>query len=330
MKAPEFWQPGRGGLTAGLLSPLGWLYGCAGHLRNAMASPLSISVPVLCVGNAVVGGAGKTPVALDLGQRLLGAGVKTHYLSRGYGGSEAGPHRVDPAADTALKVGDEPLLLARIAPTWVSKDRQQGAKAIVEAGAQAIVMDDGLQNPSIYKNLSVLVIDGRYGLGNGRVMPAGPLRESFTDALRKSNAVVVMGTDAAGIAAQVQRLAPDLPVLRASLVADTSGLELVNRAVHAFAGIGQPAKFFDTLKSLKCDLRKSTAFPDHHAYSEKEIAQLVKAAEADQALLLTTEKDYVRLDPNQRGRIMALPVSLQWADEARVDALLAPFIHLAT
>ncbi len=330
MNAPDFWQRGRGGLAARLLSPLSCLYGYAGKMRQSMTSPLKTAVPVLCVGNVVAGGAGKTPVALELGRRLRSAGMDFHYLSRGYGGSETGPHRVDPSADCSAKVGDEPLLLSEVAPTWVSKDRRFGAKAIIDAGGRAIVMDDGLQNPSLQKDLSVLVIDGRYGLGNGRLMPAGPLRESLTSALEKTNVVVLMGEDQAGIATQVHQIASHIPILRATLIADRSALDLANRPVHAFAGIGQPEKFFDTLRGLMIDLRSTMAFPDHHAFSDGELAALVKAAEADQALLLTTEKDYVRLDTSWRSKIEVLPVSLQWADEAEIDALLAPFIRLTS
>jgi tetraacyldisaccharide 4'-kinase len=195
MKAPEYWEYGRGGLMSTLLSPISWLYGVGAQINQSAATPIQASVPVLCIGNVVAGGAGKTPIAIDIGRRLLDSGVNIHYLSRGYGGSERGPHLVDPKSDKAARVGDEPLLLAQVAPTWISKDRVKGAIAMVEAGAKNILMDDGFQNPSLLKDISLCVIDGTYGIGNGRVMPAGPLREEFVHSLQKSNAVVIMGTD---------------------------------------------------------------------------------------------------------------------------------------
>lgn len=324
MKAPDYWRRGGGGLTSMMLRPLGWLYNVGSQMNQSAATPLKASIPVICVGNVVAGGAGKTPVAIDIGTRLTAAGIKLHYLSRGYGGTETGPHRVDGKFDRADQVGDEPILLSRVAPTWVARDRAQGAHALIEEGAEAIVLDDGLQNPTLAKDMSFCVIDGSYGLGNGRVIPAGPLRESLEDALNKTSVVVLMGDDEADIRSQINSISPQMPVLMATIKPDVSNLNLTSQPVHAFAGIGHPEKFFKTLLKLNCDLKKIIPFPDHHAFSGSEISQMVKEANADGAMLLTTEKDYVRLDPEWQDDVTALHVSLKWQNEALLDALLMP------
>lgn len=325
MKAPAFWQENNSGLMGQLLRPLGWLYGVGAQMNQSSASPVEVPVPVLCIGNVVAGGAGKTPVALDIGQRLVAAGLGIEYLSRGYGGSFKGPHLVQVDDDTADQVGDEPLLLARTARTWVAKDRIKGAFAMVEAGAGAIVMDDGLQNPSLYKNMALLVIDGTYGIGNGRVMPAGPLREPLDQALKKVQAVVIMGDDRAGVADQVRQLAPEMEILSASVQPRPDGPKIAGKRVHAFAGIARPEKLFDTVRGLGGELVQTTAFADHHVYGDAELQSLVDAAVADQALLLTTEKDHVRLDLRWQAQIKALGISIVWEDEDRLLAVLDRF-----
>jgi tetraacyldisaccharide 4'-kinase len=330
MKAPKYWERGRGGLMSALLSPIGWLYGVGAQMNQSAATPIQATTPVLCIGNAVAGGAGKTPVAIDIGKRLLDAGVNAHYLSRGYGGSEQGPHLVDPLSDNAARVGDEPLLLAQIASTWVSKDRVKGAIAMVEAGAKTILMDDGLQNPSLLKDISLCVIDGDYGIGNGRVMPAGPLREEFEHSLKKSNAVVIMGTDHAGIAERIKATSPDILLLKAQVTVQPTNFNILNQPIHAFAGIGQTEKFFNMLEEIGCDVRKVSSFDDHHAYKDNEVSQLICAAKADKAWLLTTKKDYVRLDKKWQSAVKPLDIYLTWEDEVSLTTLLEPIIHFAS
>ena len=330
MKAPTYWKRDQGGFISNLLSPIGWLYGVGAQMNQSAATPIQAPAPVICIGNAVAGGAGKTPVALDIGKRLLSAGVNAHYLSRGYGGSEHGPHPVDIALDSAQRVGDEPLLLAHVAPTWIAKDRVKGAIAMVEAGAKTIIMDDGLQNPSLLKDISLCVIDGTYGIGNGRVMPAGPLREEFEQSLKKSNAVVIIGTDQAGITERIKCIAPDMIILNAKIKAKPTDSDITTPPIHAFAGIAQPEKFFRTLSELGCKLARTTPFADHHAYTDAEISELIEAAKADKALLLTTEKDYVRLDTKWKSAIKPLGIRLEWKDEAPLIAILEPIIRFAS
>lgn len=298
-RSPEFW--GRDGALPRLLSPLSRLWTAAGRLRFALARPYRAPVPIVCVGNLVAGGAGKTPVALDLARRL-GA----HVVTRGYGGRLAGPVRV--TTQDCSDVGDEPLLLARVAPTWVARDRAAGIRSAVAEGARVVVLDDGFQNPSVAKDLSLLVLDG---LGNGRVIPAGPLREPLADALRRADAIVLMSGEVAG----------GCPVLRARL-APVNGENFAGRKVVAFAGIGRPEKFFATLEATGAVLVERRAFPDHHPYRETEILPLARAAERAGALLATTAKDAVRLPPAVREAVHVLEVRVVWDDEPALASLL--------
>jgi tetraacyldisaccharide 4'-kinase len=318
MRRPDFWD--ENGALARALAPLGWTYGLAGRVRRRLTTPVRVPVPVLCVGNLTVGGSGKTPVAIALARRLREAGRSPHVLTRGYGGRERGPLQVDPARHDASAVGDEPLLLAEVAPTWVARDRPAGARAALAAGADVIVMDDGFQNPSLVQDLRLVVIDGETGFGNRRLLPAGPLRERVSDGLARATAVVRMGPDRAGIDAL---LPPGLPRLAAELRPGAGAPDLRGRAVIAFAGIGRPGKFFATLEREGAKLLARHAFADHHGYRRDEIESLLTAAERAGAVLVTTAKDRVRLPRDLRDRVQALPVEVAWSDPAAVDRLLA-------
>jgi tetraacyldisaccharide 4'-kinase len=298
-RSPEFWR--RDGALSRLLSPLSLLWTACGRARFALARPYRAPVPVVCVGNIVAGGAGKTPVVLDLARRL-----DAHVVTRGYGGRLQGPVRV--ADHDYREVGDEPLLLACIAPTWVARDRAAGIRAAVAAGARTVVLDDGFQNPSFAKDLSLLVVDG---LGNGRVIPAGPLREPLADALARAQALVLMGGE----------IAASGPVLRARLE-PVDADDFAGRKVVAFAGIGRPEKFFATLERCGATLVEARGFPDHHPYRDAELRPLARAAEAAGAKLATTAKDAVRLPPALRAAVRVLEVRVAWEDEAALASLL--------
>ena len=312
---PEFWA--RRGPVSSLLQPLAWGYALGTSARRRWTQPWQAPVPVICIGNLVAGGAGKTPVALSLARRLKARGRPVHILSRGYGGSLVGPVLVDAARHGAAAVGDEPLLLAEAAPCWVARDRVAGAKAAIAAGARRLLLDDGLQNPSLAKTLSLLVIDGGYGFGNGRVLPAGPLRERLAPGLARAEAVVVMGEDMAGIAP----LIAGKTVLRARL-APTNAEEVAGRKLVAFAGIGRPEKFFASLAAAGGLIVARHGFADHHRYRESELARLQAEAAETGARLVTTAKDRVRLPASWRARVGVLEVAVAWEDEAALDALL--------
>jgi tetraacyldisaccharide 4'-kinase len=321
MRAPDFW--GRdGGILGPVLAPLGWGYGLATRFRFVLARSWKPHVPVVCVGNVVAGGAGKTPVALSLGERLIKQGRNVHFLSRGFGGSATGPLRVDPKVHTAEDVGDEALLLAARAPTWVSADRRAAAR--LAAAADVIIMDDGFQDPSVAKDLSLVVVDGRYGFGNGRTIPAGPLREPAAAALGRADALVVMGADEAGIGNHPSVRGKNIPLLRAGVKPGPEVGALKGKPVAAFAGIANPEKFFATLEEAGCVLRSTRAFSDHHPYTPGEIQRLKSEAEEMKAVLVTTAKDAMRLSAPDLSGIEVLTISVRWTDEASLDAVLRP------
>ena len=318
MRAPEFWSAHASGrdsvmVLQALLTPVSWAYAWASAHRIATTTPRHAPIPVVCIGNLTIGGAGKTPLARAIRAKL---GAHAHTLSRGYGGRIAGPLRVTPDMD-AREVGDEPLLHAADGPAWIARDRLAGALAAANAGAQAIVMDDGFQNPSLAKDVSFIAIDAGFGIGNGQVFPAGPLRERLADGLARADAVVLVGeSEQPGWLADFNR-----PVLHAAL-APTGAAP--RGPLVAFAGLARPEKFFDTLAALGAQLEETIPFPDHHPFEADDFTLLQQLAQERGATLITTEKDAVRLPPAWRERVAVLPVVARFAEETALDALLAP------
>lgn len=312
MRAPWFWD--RDGLVARLLGPAGAI-GAAATARRVARPGFRAAVPVICCGNASVGGAGKTLLALDLMRRLAADRRVAHALTRGFGGRAGGVIRVDPLLHDAAAVGDEALLLAAAGPCWVAADRAAAARAAVDAGADVLVMDDGLQNPGLVKDLSFLVVDAAAGFGNGRVLPAGPLREPVVAAAARCQAAVVIGE---GVVA----LPAGLPVLRARLAPDRAMRGLRGVRVLAFAGIGRPGKFFASLEQAGAVVT-GAAFGDHHRYTARELDRLWRRAEREALVLTTTPKDAARLPAARRGAVVVAGVDLDWADEPTLGRLLA-------
>lgn len=322
--APAFWARPPG-LLSELLLPVGAGWDAAARLRQALARPYRPPVPLVCVGNLVAGGAGKTPVTLALAAHLVSRGIAVHIVTRGYGGRLGGPVRVDLARHAAAAVGDEALLHAARAPCWVARDRADGVRAAVAAGAQMVVLDDGFQNPRIAKTLSLLVVDAAYGFGNGRVIPAGPLRESLARGLARAQAVVLLGAETQPRCPESLRIDEALPVLHAAL-RPVAGKRLAGSRLLAFAGIGRPEKFFASLRALGAELVGTRSFPDHHPFRADEIDQLFRAAERARARLITTAKDVVRVPPPMRATIEVLEVEIRWADPAALVELLRPVV----
>jgi tetraacyldisaccharide 4'-kinase len=318
MRAPEFWT--RDGWAARALGPLGAVIDAVGRRRRAAVPPVRADLPVLCVGNATVGGAGKTPTALALAERLATRGRRPVFLTRGHGGSRAGPHPVDPAADDAQAVGDEALLLAARHPTVVARDRVAGASLCLRLGGDVIVMDDGFQNPGLRKDVALLVVDGPAGIGNARLFPAGPMRERWPDALARANAVVMVGEDVHGL---VRDLPAGVAVLRASLAPNLDDLAALDGGpVVAFAGIGRPAKFFGSLLAAGIAIAERVAFADHHRFTDADLDRLERLAANRGARLVTTAKDAIRLAPDRRAGIAVLRVALRFEAPEQVDRLL--------
>ncbi len=338
-RPPSFWWQnelcGRERVLAGALAPFGSLYGAVAGRR--MRQPgTKAPLPVLCVGNLVVGGAGKTPMVLALAKRLLATGESPWLLTRGYGSAaEHGPPViVDKVAHSALEVGDEALLLARAAPTLASGDRVSAAHLAARQGASVLVLDDGLQNPALEKDLKLIVVDAAAGIGNGLCLPAGPLRAPLSVQLDFASAVVIVGDGPQGayLAERAQRAGK--PVIAARLVVTSDvKAQLAHRRVYAFAGVGRPSKFFATLEELGAEIIGTACFPDHYAYQRADMAPLQRAAQETDALLVTTEKDLVRLgsaaasedaalDPTLPTP-MAVPIEMMVSDEAGLDDLVA-------
>ncbi len=305
MMSPSHWES-RGALAWALL-PVAWLYRVITALRMARITPQAVSVPVICVGNNTVGGAGKTPTVIALCTWLQQAGKKPAVISRGYRGQYQGTVKVDPALHDATEVGDEPLLIAQHAPCYVARRRLNAARAAIAEGADVIIMDDGLQNPSLIKSLSILVVDGGYGFGNRFLLPAGPCRESVARSMRKADMVLILGEQTNP---RISRAIPaDKPTYHGVLQPDA--LSLQGKKLHPFAGIAHPEKFFATVQSLRAEITLSTRFPDHHYFTQADIEQLQREATQHDAQLITTEKDYVRLPYPFKEKVMVLPVQLQ-------------------
>jgi len=324
MREPAFWW-GEGSFASALLAPLAALYGAVAQWRLGRGGERA-GAPVVCVGNLTVGGAGKTPTALALARMLAAAGERPMFLTRGYGGALAGPLLVDPARHRAREVGDEPLLLARTAPTIVARDRVKGAG--IAGDASVIVMDDGFHNPSLFKDFSVLVVDGRRGTGNGRVIPAGPLRAPLEAQLGRAHALIVVGELGRAADSAERARGANIPVLQARLRPDADVIAwLRGRQVLAFAGIADPEKFFATLAEAGVVLAATRSFPDHHRYTRAEAVALCDDAARAGLVLMTTEKDLARLSGEDQlkelaARVKALPVTLAFEDEEAMKSLL--------
>lgn len=304
MRAPEFWWR-KTGLAAVSLMPLSWIYGAAAEYRMHRQARHRADVPVICIGNFTAGGAGKTPTALTVADLVRQTGKPPVFLTRGYGGRLAGPVVVDPTAHGAADVGDEALLLARKAPTIVARNRAAGAAMAVAQGAGAIVMDDGFQNPALAKTLSLVVVDMAVGLGNGRVIPAGPLRAPLNAQLALADGVVLIGDTLGAGAIRLAASAHDVPTLSARL-RPLKGYNFAGRRVLAFAGIGRPEKFFSTMEDCGAEIVERRAFADHHTYTDREAAALIEDAARGDLQLVTTEKDHARLDRAPDGPLRQL------------------------
>ncbi|MEN3930340.1 tetraacyldisaccharide 4'-kinase [Microvirga sp. W0021] len=326
MRTPGFWLTQERTLLSRLLSPVAWLYSSIAA-RRLKKHPTQVSVPVICIGNFTAGGAGKTPTTIAICEMLKAKGEKPFFLSRGYGGTETGPTLVKPEHHTSQMVGDEPLILAKHAPVIISQDRIKGAEFAEAHGATVIIMDDGMQNPYLAKDLTIAVIDGQTGLGNGLSIPAGPLRMAMKHQWPLADIIFILGEGKAGQQIAETAIAKGKPVYAATVKPDQNTIEqLQQRPALAFAGIGRPEKFFNTLRDNGVRLIKGIPFPDHHDFTDAELNELLSEAQKLDVLLVTTEKDYIRLkSADLKAKITMLPVSLSFTGH-KPDPLILDFI----
>lgn len=314
MKTPAFWSE-RGWISNALL-PLAWLFELVGYLKQAYIKPSKFPIPVVCIGNITAGGAGKTPVALHIGAMLQEQEAGAFFLTRGYGGTLRGPIRVNPSKHTAQLVGDEPLLLAQVLPTIVARNRVEGARFAMQQGARMIVMDDGLQNPWIAKTVSLVVMDGKIGFGNGRLLPAGPLRERPRTALKRAHAVIVINRSTS------------IPPMPKSLLVLTARSQLVQpeflkgKKIFAFCGLAYPQKFFDMLTATGAKISGTQAFADHYPYQAHDMNRLLAQSIPYDAALITTRKDYVRIPEAFKECVAVVDMELTFDDPLLLAGLV--------
>ncbi|QIO98349.1 tetraacyldisaccharide 4'-kinase [Bradyrhizobium symbiodeficiens] len=330
MREPAFWYRPRS-LPSYALWPLGALYGAITE-RRMLRQGADAGIPVICVGNYHVGGAGKTPTVLALTKLLRELGETPVVLSRGYGGRLRGPVMVDRTRHTAADIGDEPLMMARDVPVAVARDRLDGVALAKSQGATVILMDDGFQNPRLLKDASLIVIDSERGLGNGQVFPAGPLRAPLKAQLDRTDALVLIGDGRAANEVAAELAKRDKPELRARLKPDAASLaQLFGKNVLAFAGIGDPERFFRTLRVSGIEVVRTRPFADHHIFSREEIAALAADAEREQLTLVTTEKDLARLRGSEGvpDGIVPFAVQLEFDDPAKLRQLISDHLYKA-
>lgn len=302
---PKFWK--NINIISFSLIPISIIYLFISKLLYALQQPKKVKTPVICIGNINIGGAGKTPIAIEVSKILTNLGYKVAFLTRGYGRATSNPIIVNNKKHSYTECGDEPLLLSKFGNVFVNKDRYIGAKDAIRSGADIIIMDDGLQNYSLKKDISLLIISGPEGINNGLLIPAGSLRESFKSAIKKVDAVIIIGKDNHNI---TKRIPKNKNIFKANIKTFPNN-EIKNSSLVAFAGISNPEKFFTSLRDLKYNLLETIHFLDHYPYKEKDIEKLLQIAKKNDSKLITTEKDYVRIPKKYQNKILVLPMEVK-------------------
>ena len=323
LKAPKFWYIKRDSFLSNVLYPFSLVFRVGTKIRNNTSKEKNAKLPIICVGNIVIGGAGKTPVALKIGNMLKKAGYNPHFVSKGYGGLEKNNTLVKDW-HSPKSVGDEPLLLSEIAPTWIGLDRNKSFELANENGADCIIMDDGFQNPTLQKNFSIIVINGEQGFGNKRVIPSGPLRESINRGLSRTNLIITIGDITDSI---IKKIPKHIPIIGANFKIKEDEMILKGKKITAFAGIAYPEKFFSSLKLLKANIVDEISYSDHHIYSENDLLYLAEIANKNKSILVTTKKDMVRIPKAFRSLVNTIDGFIQLDDEKLLLEILTNLIE---
>ncbi len=323
LKAPRFWYKKNDTFISNSLYPLSLLFRFGTKLRNTISKKSFSALPVICIGNIVVGGAGKTPVAIKLGTLLKKKGYKPHFVSKGYGGIETNNTLVK-EWHSAQSVGDESLLLSEVAPTWIGRDRNKSFILAKEHGADCIIMDDGFQNPTLQKDFSIIVINGEQGFGNKRVIPSGPLRESISRGISRANLIIVIGEIVSDIKKKIPKT---VPLIHANFQISKDNKIYKNQKVTAFAGIAYPDKFYNSLIEQGAILEKKISYPDHHIFDENDMLNLAETANITKSILVTTKKDFVRIPKSYRSLVSALDGEIEFEDERLLIEILSNLLE---
>ena len=323
LKAPRFWYKKSDTYLSNTLYPLSLLFRFGTKLRNIVSRQRISNLPVICIGNIVVGGAGKTPVALKLGSLLKRNGYKPHFVSKGYGGIETNNTLIKDW-HSAQSVGDESLLLSEVAPTWIGKDRNKSFILAKENGADCIIMDDGFQNPTLQKDFSIIVVNGEQGFGNKRVIPSGPLRESISRGISRANLIIVIGEIADNIK---KKISNSVPLIHAKFKISKDNKIYKNQKVTAFAGIAYPDKFYNSLHEQGAILEKKISYPDHHIFDENDMLNLAETANITKSILVTTKKDFVRIPKSYRSLVSTLNGEIEFEDEGLLIEILGNLLE---
>ncbi len=324
MQSPRFWYSERSFLSF-CMRPFGMIYSALVFLKEFFSSPpLTSPIPLICVGNLTVGGTGKTPICLELGKFFLSQNYRVCFLSRGYKGSLKGPLQVNKNYHSAHQVGDEPLLLSALAPTWISKDKREALKVISKKNFDLILMDDGHQNIGLRKSLSIVVVDGERGFGNGLILPAGPLRENKYKGCRKADIFIIMGKARRDLLEFLKGF--QAPIFQGMI--ESQGISPDNeQKYYAFCGIGQPQNFFSSLKKQGLTLSGQKAYSDHHSFSKKDWDYLCRESRCKRSRLITTEKDWVRLPKKWRELVSVSRIGVKWKNGEKFESFLKEKIH---
>tara|TARA_B100000287_G_scaffold110959_1_gene103347 strand:+ start:496 stop:1473 length:978 start_codon:yes stop_codon:yes gene_type:complete len=315
MKTPKFWYS-KNSIISILLRPISFLWVLGSILRKKKSYNFN-NIKIIKVGNVVAGGSGKTPTVISIVKKLANSKYQVHIISRGYKGSIKKSTLVNTDIHSYKEVGDESIILSKIAPTWIGNNRIESIKNAQKMGAKIVVLDDGIQDTSIKGDLNLLVFNGLQGLGNGKIIPAGPLREKLSDSIKKCHLSIIIDEDINNIANKLNNL---LPIIKAKINIESEYLNnFKNKNVVAFCGLGFPEKFFKTIKEIGCNIRYKKSFPDHYQYKEKDLKELIDIAIKYNSLLITTEKDHIKILKKYRNRIYYFPITVDFINDKIIN-----------